>query len=967
MRMESLCLSLPRHRFQSRSGHVARRCGLSTRTGLGFAAMIALTLVRADIFKASIVFAQPSVTKTYKATPKQTKRYWMTAVAPNPRGGWNFIAQYNNFPVSQAGEYVIVDLATGLLQSVATPASMFTSSNYSYYLSGDTTCQQYLVRENRAANGRIFWGEAQDFCTIGYYNPTTETIGRLPQYASPPTGTVDTVYRFAQSPVSSGKLYAGTIVTGLSRTPQVIEIDPTTNPPTQRVVGSVGIAAESYEKYAYYLAADPWATAGAAQGWIYVAYGKSPWRLYAMNIATGATVVLAQDDASGVITDISFNMNQSTVQQGITATIMRGGVPSKMWCLDGVGYPTSYLTPVFPPGQQTRDCTPAAYPFVNPPEIDVNSLWPSSTGAAAVSYKLFGQSSFTNRNFSLASGVSPINIESLLTLPDGRLFGNGIQYSGYFTYAPLTSAVTGTPGSGPSTGPRVYLNNRVYLSGYPNGALYSYDPAGAWNPSSTLGAGNPAVLGYWHFNNVVKRTRAVADGGNGRLYSFGDQEREAFNVGIGYYDMGTGAFAGHANSPLNTLTGARSLAVVTVGGNKRVVASTFTSANLFVFDANLTHLASYNPGVGAGSGGELFTGPGGDIVAITSGAIYRYNVSTGQLVSQTPFQISGQNVDCYATTKKSDGTIWGIAVKPDTTGYLVRIDPSTLQFTNLGAIPGYYYTTASTGEKGNLAWSTDAAGEALFYSFGTDLYKLTFGIPPTVSITSPSNNASFSMGSNITVNANAADSDGTISKVEFFHGAAKIGEDTSSPYNNIWYFVDTGTYALTAKATDNSGLSTTSSPINITVGASPKTRLIAEAEAGTLVSPMQILSDDWAYSYQCVSSNIGESGSTTLTFNATVAGNYAIWCRVIAPNAGASSFYVSVDGGAEDICDVLSPSSSWQYVRVNGRGGTSTPNTIPVRVFNWGTGTHTVQIRTRDANVKFDKIVLTTDPEEVPI
>lgn len=92
--------------------------------------------------------------------------------------------------------------------------------------------------------------------------------------------------------------------------------------------------------------------------------------------------------------------------------------------------------------------------------------------------------------------------------------------------------------------------------------------------------------------------------------------------------------------------------------------------------------------------------------------------------------------------------------------------------------------------------------------------------PPTVSITSPANNATFASGANITINASASD-DGSVTKVEFFNGQTKLGEDTSSPYSFTWSAVSSGSYALTAKATDNEGSSATSSTVNITVGNAP--------------------------------------------------------------------------------------------------------------------------------------------------
>ncbi|WP_074407874.1 Ig-like domain-containing protein [Aquimarina megaterium] len=88
---------------------------------------------------------------------------------------------------------------------------------------------------------------------------------------------------------------------------------------------------------------------------------------------------------------------------------------------------------------------------------------------------------------------------------------------------------------------------------------------------------------------------------------------------------------------------------------------------------------------------------------------------------------------------------------------------------------------------------------------------------PTVSITSPSDNSSFQEGASVTISANAADADGTVSKVEFYNGSTKLGEDTSSPYEYVWQNVSAGNYAITVKATDNQGASTTSSVINITV------------------------------------------------------------------------------------------------------------------------------------------------------
>lgn len=91
--------------------------------------------------------------------------------------------------------------------------------------------------------------------------------------------------------------------------------------------------------------------------------------------------------------------------------------------------------------------------------------------------------------------------------------------------------------------------------------------------------------------------------------------------------------------------------------------------------------------------------------------------------------------------------------------------------------------------------------------------------PPTVSLTSPVNGATFAVPANITINANAADSDGSVTNVDFYQGSTKLGSDTTSPYSFAWNNVGAGSYTLTARATDNAGVTTTSAPVNITVTA----------------------------------------------------------------------------------------------------------------------------------------------------
>lgn len=89
--------------------------------------------------------------------------------------------------------------------------------------------------------------------------------------------------------------------------------------------------------------------------------------------------------------------------------------------------------------------------------------------------------------------------------------------------------------------------------------------------------------------------------------------------------------------------------------------------------------------------------------------------------------------------------------------------------------------------------------------------------PPTVSLTSPANGASFTAPANITLQASASDPDGTIGRVEFFRGSTLIGSATAAPYSFNWTNVAAGTYTLTAVAIDNAGARTTSAAASVTV------------------------------------------------------------------------------------------------------------------------------------------------------
>lgn len=138
----------------------------------------------------------------------------------------------------------------------------------------------------------------------------------------------------------------------------------------------------------------------------------------------------------------------------------------------------------------------------------------------------------------------------------------------------------------------------------------------------------------------------------------------------------------------------------------------------------------------------------------------------------------------------------------------------TANVTAAGTTALLNWTGLETGS--DYEWYASANDGTNLASSSTRRFSTTTNVAPTVSITTPANNAIISLPSAVNLTANAADSDGTIARVEFYQGAVKLSEDLTAPYEFVWA-APSGAYALTAVAVDNTGAATLSSVVNITV------------------------------------------------------------------------------------------------------------------------------------------------------
>jgi uncharacterized protein YjdB len=209
---------------------------------------------------------------------------------------------------------------------------------------------------------------------------------------------------------------------------------------------------------------------------------------------------------------------------------------------------------------------------------------------------------------------------------------------------------------------------------------------------------------------------------------------------------------------------------------------------------------------------------------------------------------------------------------------------------------------------------------------------------PSVSITSPLTGTNFEPGSDITITVDAEDSDGTVSKVEFFEGSNLLGEDSTAPYSYTWTDVAEGDYALTAKATDNEGGARTSLSAQITVSIPVDVTGVDLAEvSGPLAVGGSVQLETTISPSDATNQNVVfESDDTNI---ATVSGSGI----VTGVSEGTATVTVTtVDGGYTDsiVIIVLTPSPmNWALNQPVVATGTPDGANAPANLVDGDTGT----------------------------
>jgi hypothetical protein len=286
-------------------------------------------------------------------------------------------------------------------------------------------------------------------------------------------------------------------------------------------------------------------------------------------------------------------------------------------------------------------------------------------------------------------------------------------------------------------------------------------------------------------------------------------------------------------------------------------------------------------------------------------------------------------VTLRATATSTSGFITGVQFFVN--GVALAIDttfPYTATWTP-AATGGYVLSARATDNLGNV---TDSGVVAL---------TVASSAAPTVAVSNPANGSAFVVGTALTLTADAADVDGTVTAVQFLVNGLPLGApDVAAPYSAPWTPVAAGAFAITVQATDNNGNITTSAAVNVTIGANAApTVALTSPVAGAYALGNTVLvgaaandADGKVVSVQFFANglSIGSAAAApyTVTWRPPLAGNYAITAQA-TDDAGnvavTSSVAIAVSAVAAPAVTITNPTAGAVFVAGNPVAFTASP------------------------------------------
>lgn len=163
---------------------------------------------------------------------------------------------------------------------------------------------------------------------------------------------------------------------------------------------------------------------------------------------------------------------------------------------------------------------------------------------------------------------------------------------------------------------------------------------------------------------------------------------------------------------------------------------------------------------------------------------------------------------------------WDTNAESDIAGYRLHYGPSSGHYTSTVDV-GLATTGTIVGVEAGVSYFIVVTAYSATGVESAPSNEVTFEYPPakqpTISVANAGTAAQFNQGTEIQLHADMLATAGAIVRVEFFDGATKVGEATTTPFSFLWQGASSGTHHLSAIAYDANEEVMRSTEIPITV------------------------------------------------------------------------------------------------------------------------------------------------------
>jgi hypothetical protein len=266
---------------------------------------------------------------------------------------------------------------------------------------------------------------------------------------------------------------------------------------------------------------------------------------------------------------------------------------------------------------------------------------------------------------------------------------------------------------------------------------------------------------------------------------------------------------------------------------------------------------------------------------------------------------------------------WSLTGAPNTWTRVDALSGSEVPGNRTGSIPVGAW---NPGSLMYILWVDDNDDPNTDPSYTIDNVTITTGIANFVTVTAPTNTASFPLDFPITVSAAAA-MPNPVTSVSFFENGNLLGSDTSSPYSFTWSGATVGSHTITATATDGTTTINSTNTVVISVHANTPPVIsavtndtaVSNALVGTIHTYTAVAADDGAIT------NVDFLLDGAHRWSDTTSPYQFAWCDVTAGNHTLTVIASDNSGltatnttsllvtNPPDVDVVLANGSSWKY------------------------------------------------------